>query len=217
MRTGEGQWVDMACCDTGLTLHGPALLDYTVNGRKARREGRPIGNRSEWPAMAPHGIYRTMGEDQWIAIACRSDADWQALAGEIGEDWAMAPHWRSLEGRIAQQDELDRHMNAWCAGYDKFALHRQLQQAGIAAAAVLDARERIDEDPANDYFDLWPQVTHSAMGEVRVDGLPLKFSRTPHVIERGGPCLGEHTEQVLTGLLGMDAAAVAALREEGVI
>jgi benzylsuccinate CoA-transferase BbsF subunit len=82
---------------------------------------------------------------------------------------------------------------------------------------VLDARERIDEDTANDYFDLWPQVAHSAMGEVRVDGLPLKFSRTPQVIERGGPCLGEHTEQVLTGLLGMDAAAVAALREEGVI
>lgn len=217
MRTGEGQWVDMACCDTGLTLHGPALLDYTVNGRKARREGRPIGNRSEWPAMAPHGIYRSLGEDQWIAIACRNDEDWRTLSGVIGEDWASAPRWHSLEGRVAGQDELDRQMDAWCARSDKFALHRQLQDAGLAAAAVLDARERIDLDPANDHFDLWPTVKHSAMGEVRVDGLPVRMSRTPQVIERGAPCIGEHTEQVLSGLLGMDAQAIATLREEGVI
>ncbi|MCB2063172.1 MAG: CoA transferase [Novosphingobium sp.] len=217
MRTGEGQWVDMACCDTGLTLHGPALLDYTVNGRKSRREGRPIGNRSEWPAMAPHGIYRTLGEDQWIAIACRSDADWQALAGVIGEGWASDPQWQTLEGRIVGQDDLDRLMDAWCAGQDKHALHKRLQQAGLAAAAVLDARERIDEDPGNDWMELWPEVEHSAMGKVRVDGLPVRMSKTPQVMERGAPCLGEHNEQVLTGLLGMDAAEVAQLREEGVI
>jgi benzylsuccinate CoA-transferase BbsF subunit len=217
MRTGEGQWVDMACCDTALTLHGPALLDYTVNGRKARREGRPIGNRSEWPARAPHGIYRALGEDQWIAIACRSDAEWQTLSAVIGEEWAKEAQWRSLEGRLTAQDELDRAMDEWCAGQDKFDLHKRLQQAGIAAAAVLDARERIDLDPANDLFDLWPEVTHTAMGKVRVDGLPVRFSKTPQEISRGAPCLGEHNEQVLSGLLGMTSAEIADLRAEGVI
>lgn len=217
MRTGEGQWVDMACCETGLALHGPALLDYTVNGRKARRAGRPIGNRSEWPAMAPHGIYRTAGEDQWIAIACRSEEEWQALAAVIDEDWAHDEKWRTLAGRLAAQDELDRRMDEWSARHDKFALHRRLQQAGIACAAVLDARERIDDDPANEGFDLWPTVRHSAMGEVRVDGLPVRFSRTPQDMSRGAPCLGEHNAQVLGDLLGIGGDELTALREEGVI
>lgn len=217
MRTGEGQWVDMACCDAGLTLHGPALLNYTVNGRVGRRPGSPNGNRSDWPTMAPHGIYGSVGEDQWIAIACRSDADWAALVKEIDADWARDPALGALAGRLAAQDELDSRIDAWSRQFDKHALQRRLQTAGIAAAAVLDARERIDEDRSNDAFGLWPKVRHSAMGEVRVDGLPVRFSRTPHVIERGAPCLGEHTEQVLGNLLGMSGDEIATLREDRII
>ena len=70
-RTGEGQWVDMSCTEAGLTLHGPALLDFSVNGRAMRRPGMPNGNRSLGKQMAPHGIYATRGDDEWISIACR--------------------------------------------------------------------------------------------------------------------------------------------------
>ena len=56
-RTGKGQWVDMSCTEAGASLNGPALLDYTVNGRRLRREGMPDSNRSQFPRMAPHGIY----------------------------------------------------------------------------------------------------------------------------------------------------------------
>jgi crotonobetainyl-CoA:carnitine CoA-transferase CaiB-like acyl-CoA transferase len=55
------------------------------------------------------------------------------------------------------------------------------------------------------------------MGAVRVDGLPVHLSETDWRIERGAPCLGEHTEEVLTGLLGLSPADVAKLREEGVV
>jgi crotonobetainyl-CoA:carnitine CoA-transferase CaiB-like acyl-CoA transferase len=55
------------------------------------------------------------------------------------------------------------------------------------------------------------------MGDVRVDGLPVRFSRTPHKISRGAPCVGEHTEQVLGDLLGLGKAEIAALRAEGVV
>ncbi|MBV1918420.1 MAG: CoA transferase [Sphingomonadaceae bacterium] len=217
MRTGEGQWVDMACCDSALSLNGLHVLDYTVNGRPARREGHPIGSRSEWPAMAPHGIYPTQGDDQWVAIACRNDEDWQALAGVIAQDWASDPALLSLQGRLADQDRLDNHLETWCRKTDKHALQHRLQSAGIAAAAVLDARERIEGDMSSAAFNLWPTVTHSAMGDVRVDGLPVRFSRTPHEISQGAPCVGEHTEKVLASLLGIQKPEVDALREEGVV
>jgi len=217
LRTGDGQWVDMACCDAGLSLNGLHVLDYTVNGRPARREGHPAGNRGEWPVMAPHGIYRSKGEDQWIAIACRGDDDWAALSSQIGEAWAKRPELDKLEGRVAALDELDRQLDSWCFQFDKQELQDRLQQAGVAAAAVLEAQERIEDDRSSDAFGLWPTVRHTEMGEVRVDGLPVRFSGTPHTISQAGPCLGEHTDQVLSDLLGMSSETIEALRGEGVV
>ena len=63
-RTGEGQWVDLACIEAAGTLHGAATLDATVNGRVTRRPGMPNSNRSQSPVMAPHGIWATQGEDE---------------------------------------------------------------------------------------------------------------------------------------------------------
>ena len=55
------------------------------------------------------------------------------------------------------------------------------------------------------------------MGAVRVDGLPVHFSRTDWEIRRGAPCLGEHNEEVLGELLGLSSEEVARLRDEGVV
>lgn len=216
-RSGEGQWVDMACCETGLTLNGPAILDYTVNGRPTRRQGQPNSNRSDWPPMAPHGIYPALGDDEWIAIACRSDAEWQACVTLIGDEWARSEAWSTLTGRVAAQAELDEKLGRWTAQRDKFALQAALQEAGVPAAAVQKPAERIDHDPATAGIGLWPTVHHREMGAVRVDGLPVHFSETEWKIERGAPCCGEHTSQVLTGLLGLSEDEVAVLREKGVV
>jgi len=53
--TGDGQWVDMSCSEAGASLIGPAVLDYTVNGRPGRRDGSPASNRDGSGTMAPHG------------------------------------------------------------------------------------------------------------------------------------------------------------------
>ncbi len=216
-RTGEGQWVDMACTDAGLSLTGTAILDYTVNGRPARRPGSPDSNHSANPAMAPHGIYPCTGTDEWIAIACRSDDDWRRLAARIGADWAHGSQLAALADRLAGQAALDAQLAAFTRGHEKTALARELQAAGIPAAAVAKPEERIDQDPNTAAFGLWPTVTHSKLGRVRVDGLPAHFSKTDWKIERGAPCLGEHTELVLGKLLGMSADDVAKLRAEGVV
>jgi crotonobetainyl-CoA:carnitine CoA-transferase CaiB-like acyl-CoA transferase len=216
-RTGEGQWVDLACTESGLTLHGPALLDWTVNGRPTRQEIQPSSNRSQWPPMAPHGIYPCAGDDQWVAIACRSDADWQALGGVVGESWCREPGWAEMSDRVADQDRLDGQVAAWTNSRDKFEVARALLEAGVAAAAVQTPEERIDHDTSTGGFGLWPTVTHSKMGPVRIDGLPVHFSATDWHMSRGAPCLGEHTGEVLERLLGLSADEVARLRQEGVI
>jgi crotonobetainyl-CoA:carnitine CoA-transferase CaiB-like acyl-CoA transferase len=214
-RTGEGQWVDLACTEAALSLNGPALLDWTVNGRPSRRPGQPNSNRSTSPAMAPHGIYPSTGEDEWVAIACRDEADWARLL-EVADRPALRDRaFETLEARLGAQDALDAEMAAWTAGFDKFDVQRRLRAAGVPCSAVQRPQERVDQDP--DTEGLWPTVTHSAMGQVRVDGLAAKFSATPWRIERGAPCLGEHNEEVFGRLLGLTPANLAQLREEGVI
>lgn len=216
-KTGQGQWVDMSCTEAGATLHGPALLDYTVNGRPMRREGSPHGNRSESPAMAPHGIYECRGEDEWVAIACRDDRDWEAFGRVVGEPWAAEPRFEALSGRLAAQDELDVAVAGWTAERDKFELQRALQAARVPAAAVQKPEERIEHDPATAELGLWPTVHHSKMGDVRVDGFGVHLSRSDWQMERGGPCLGEHTDEVLEELLALSPEEIAELREGGVI
>ena len=167
--------------------------------------------------MAPHGIYPCAGDDDWVAIACRDEDDWLALRAAVGEPWCEEAAFATLEGRCAGQDDLDARVGAWTATQPKFAVEEALRTVGVPVAAVRKPRERIDEDADAEAFGLWPAVRHAKMGEVRVDGQPVHFSRTDWHLDRGAPCLGEHNEQVLTGLLGLEAAEVAALREEGVI
>jgi crotonobetainyl-CoA:carnitine CoA-transferase CaiB-like acyl-CoA transferase len=215
-RTGEGQWVDLSCTEAGLGLNAAAILDYTVNGRPSRRPGQPHSNRSEWPPMAPHGIYPSEGEDAWIAIACRDERDWRAFAALSGEAWGADPRFATLAGRLAHQDEVDRAVAEWTRARERFATAAALQAVGVPAAAVQRPAERIDADPNTRAWGLWPTVEHTKMGRVRVDGLPVHFSRTDWRIERGAPCVGEHTDLVLRELLGLGDAELAALRAEGV-
>ena len=216
-RTGEGQWVDMACTEAGATLNGPAILDWTVNHRPMRRPGSPQSNRNEWPAMAPHGIYPALGDDCWIAIACRDDVDWQALAHVVERPFAGEARFAEVAGRLAAQDELDREVARWTCERDACATARALVEAGVPAAAVARPEERIEHDPNTSAWGLWPEVGHGAIGRVRVDGLPVHLSRTDWSIARGAPCLGEHDEHVFGDLLGLTPSQIDALRADGVI
>ena len=167
--------------------------------------------------MAPHGIFPAHGEDAWVAIACRDDADWSALAGIVDAEWTRDARFEQLAGRLAHQDELEQKLGEWTRTRPASETATALQRERVPAAAVQRPGERIDQDPSTAAWGLWPTVEHTTMGDVRVDGLPVHFSETDWEITRGGPCLGEHNERVLGELLGLSTAEIADLRREGVI
>ncbi|MEO8695004.1 MAG: CoA transferase [Acidimicrobiales bacterium] len=216
-RTGEGQWVDLAMTEVGLALTGPALLDATLHGRPMRGEGLPDSNRSESPAMAPHGVYPARGDDCWVAIACRDDADWHALAAVIGDEWAWDGRFDSLAGRRASEGELDHHLADWTRTRDRHESAAIIRRAGVPAEAVQRPSDRIDNDADNAAWGLWPSVRHPQIGEVRVDGLPLHLSRTDWHMATGAPMLGQHNREVFCDLLGIDEDEVADLHDAGVV
>jgi benzylsuccinate CoA-transferase BbsF subunit len=214
-RTGEGQWVDLSCSEAAIALNGPTLLDVTVNDRKLRGPGQPNSNRSSSPEMAPHGIYPCQADDSWVAIACRHDDDWRALATVLDEPWADPQ--RSLTDRIADQDDLDARLGEWTGRRPRDEAVAAIRAVGVPCAPVLRPAERCDDDPDTTAWGLWPEVTHTRHGAVRVDGLPVHLSAADWRIERGGPCLGEHNDRVFTEVLGLSPAEISGLRDEGVI
>ncbi len=207
-RSGEGQWVDMSCTEAGAALHGTAILDYTVNGRAARRDRQPNSNRNTAPHMVPHGIYPTNEPDRWVAVACQNDDVWARLVLTLGA---------SLGDRFGNEDEVDRLVASFTSTRSRAEVVAALRPLGVAVAPVATPPERIDHDPRTAEWGLWPTARHTKHGDIRVDGLPVHLERGDWQIQRGGPLLGEDNERVLIGLLGLDAADVEQLRVDGII
>jgi benzylsuccinate CoA-transferase BbsF subunit len=216
-RTGEGQWIDMSCTDAGASLLGPAFLDYTVNGRPARRPGMPDSNHSQSPAMVPHNVYPSSGDDCWVAIACRDATDFRALADVLCDARLQDERFGTTGQRLVHQAALDAIVSEWTGVRDRFDAAAVLQRAGVPAAAVQTPEERIDGDPATAAWGLWPEVEHEVIGKVRVDGLPVHLSETDWRFERGAPVLGADNGYVYGELLGLSEHELASLRDEGVV
>tara|TARA_B100001758_G_C18348912_1_gene578645 strand:- start:32 stop:1273 length:1242 start_codon:yes stop_codon:yes gene_type:complete len=214
-RSGEGQWVDLACIEAAGTLNGVASLDAEVNGRGMRRADMPNSNRSQSPLMSPHGIWPALGEDEWVAIAVRNDRDWEKLTRVAQQSWAYEERWKTVRSRVDNEAELERLIGEWTCCHDKRELSQLLVVAGVPAAPVLKPQERIEADDRTD--GLWVNVEHSQIGPSKVEGLPISMSKTPWSLESGAPCLGEHNQYVFGELLGRSERELETLFEEGVI
>ncbi len=216
-RTGLGQHIDLSQMSIGVTLNGPALLDATVNGRPSRRAGFPAGNRAHWPGTpilnnyrgpttAPHNAYRTKGNgyNDWCTIVCHSDAEWRSLVGVMGaSDWAMDGKFALLSGRLEHQEELDRNIEAWTRTLDKYAVMEACQSVGVRAMPVQSSEDRVENDPQLQHRQLFTEMDHPVLGRNKFQNAPFKLSATPAVHTSAAPLVGEHTQEVLEGLLGL--------------
>jgi benzylsuccinate CoA-transferase BbsF subunit len=212
--TGEGQHIDLAMYEVGTSLLSEELLDYSVNGRERQR----MGNRH--PEFAPYGCYRCRGDDCWVTIAVAGDAQWQALCREMAQaDLGREQRFVTEKGRKMHEDELNRIVNSWTSGLDRFEVMRRLQAAGIAAGAVQTTRDLFFDDQlaTRGFFE---QVDHRPrdpeLGVRPYVGRGWRLSRTPGFIQGPAPGLGEHNASVLQGLLGVSPENLARLQAQGV-
>lgn len=211
-RTGQGQYIDFAQTEPMLSLMGPTFLDLTVNGRLQGRRG------NDHPWAAPHGVYPCLGKDRWIAITVMGDAQWSALLKAMGcPGWAMEERWQTLPGRHRDREELNGRVAAFTAQRDARELMMDLQSRGIPAGAVQDAHDVTRVDPQLAHRGHWVRLPHAEMGNSIYNNLPFRFSRTPVRPTRPAPLLGEHTREVLGGMLGFPEAEIDALEAEGVL
>jgi len=212
-RTGEGQHVDLATVPAGIAMLSTEVLEWTVNGRTVTAGG----NRADFGEMAPHGIYPCAGEDRWIAVACRDDREFGVLVKVLNEPELSSDRFATLEQRLDAADDLDALIGAVTATRDAAALADDLIAAGVPASVVKSPPERIDDDPDLDAMGLFPSVTHPDIGEVRVEGIPLRCSQTPWRITTAAPRLGQHNREVLVDLLGHTEAELDDWAQRGVI
>lgn len=217
-RTGEGQHIDISQVEAGIVLNGPAVLDFTVNGRSWRREGMPPGNRAWEPAFAPHNTYPCRGEDRWLAVAVTNEAEWQALVRALDDPaWTGDPRFATNEGRLAHQDELDANIAAWSADQDDYAAMEILQAAGVRAGVCQKASDRFERDAQLAARDWWHRLPHPELGDCDYDGIVPKLARTPGRLRSASPMLGADTWDVLAGVVGMSAEEIAEHEAAGVL
>lgn len=215
---GRGECVDLSQIEGAITLTGTAVLDYQVNGR----ESAPVGNRSGHPAAAPHGIYRCQdeyeGRDRWLAMACYTDDQWQALTTAVGSPgWTTDARFASITARLDHQDELDAAVEEWTRPRLAHEAMVLLQRAGVPAGVVQNHKDLTELDPQLAHRGMFPSVAHPLLGEYLFDGLPINLAETPGGIRRHGPLFGEHTVPILRDLLGYPESRVEDLTAAGVL
>ena len=232
-RTGEGTYIDLSQAEAALHFLAPAFLDYTVNGHIAER----MANRS--PDFAPHGVYRcasnrafthltaalnapdttraTWPSDFWVAIACVSDGQWQALCRATGHpEWTDDPRFATLAARKANEDALDALIGAWTAVRDVAEVESVLQAAGVPVHRAATSHDAYT-DPQLRHRGHWQTVPHGELGDVVVESGRFLIDGQPSPPTWAGPLFGQHNEQVLKDILGLSDDQVVELIAAGAL
>ena len=200
-RTGEGRYFEVSQFEAGVHWLTPSILDYTVNGRVAER----LGNRQ--PDAAPHGAYRCAA-DRWCVIAVTGDDQWQSLGNAMqAPPLTRDPRFATLEARKANEDELDRIIEAWTVQQDARDVMHLLQANGVPAGVVQTGEDILEHDPQLRRRNFYQILDHPALGAYRAPQASFRLSDAPCELQRAR-LLGEDTYEVLTELLGCSDAEI---------
>ena len=210
-RTGAGQYIDQSQAECAIHFLGPAILDYTVNGRVEER----VGNSDT--AFAPHGVYPAAGDDNWVAIVCRDDDDWRRLCAAMeDDDLARNLRYASAAGRLAHRDAIDSSIAKWSRALDRGSIESRLQSHGVPAHQVQNSADAY-ADPQFKHRGHFVALDHPNLGKFTVEGPRAKLSRTPAAVRRMAPSLGQDNQYVLETILGYGETQITELVASGAL
>jgi crotonobetainyl-CoA:carnitine CoA-transferase CaiB-like acyl-CoA transferase len=211
-RLGIGQEIDSS-------LLGSLLFLMGLNVSFKLGFGIEMPNHNRAGAYNPLWNYYKCSDNKWIALAeLQADRAWPIVCRALGmQALEKDPRFDSLETRAKNAAELISIMDKVFATKTRDDWLKTLEQAGDLIFEPVNTISDAVEDPqvlANDYIT---DFNHPVWGKVKALGIPVKFSKTPGRITREAPEFGQHTEEVLTEVLGHTWDDIAKLKEEEVI
>lgn len=208
-RSGRGQYIDMALLDVQVGTLANQALYYLVGGAPPKRAGNGHS------AIVPYQSFACA--DGYVIIAVGNDGQFGRLAAELGRtDWLDDPRFATNAARVENRAFVVAAIETETRRYAMADLISRLEKRAVPCGPI-NTIDRVFADPHVQARGMLKSVPHSQQGQVPSVASPLRLSDSPVSYDRGPPMLGEHTEQVLAERLGLDAAAIVALRRSGVI
>jgi crotonobetainyl-CoA:carnitine CoA-transferase CaiB-like acyl-CoA transferase len=206
---GRGQHVDIAMHDSVAGLLTYQAAGYLATGRNPPR----MGNAHE--SIVPYGTFDV--RDGLLMLAVGNDDQFRRLCGAAGLDALPDdPRFATNPQRVVHRDAMRAVLAPILAARTRDEWVRLLRDAGVPCGAVRTVGEMMSDSQLA-ARDMIATVSHPVAGELRLAGNPVKLSDAARHGDRAAPTLGEHTEAVLTGELGVSAAEVRDLRSRGVV
>jgi crotonobetainyl-CoA:carnitine CoA-transferase CaiB-like acyl-CoA transferase len=213
-KTGQGDFIDIALVDcVTTTLRNEIGLHLLSRGtQKMIRRGSFHAN------LSPYGVYK--GRDGYMVLSCYRPVGFQRLAELMGQpDLPQDPRFATMEARIQHNRELTKLIEQWLKTFKKVGdAVAFLQSYRIMAAPVLTVTQIVDEDPQIKVRQMLKEIEHRTLGKVPFLNTPLRFLNAEASVDGPPPAfIGEHTDEVLHGLLGLEEEKIEALRAQGVV
>jgi succinate--hydroxymethylglutarate CoA-transferase len=208
-RTGKGQKVELSLYETSLAM----LINVASNYLTAGRNGGRFGNGH--PSIVPYTTYQTA--DAMVAIGIGNERQFARTAEVLGHpEWAQDPRFTSNRARVENRDLIDGLINEALSHDGAEIWLEKLEAVGVPCGRINSVADALD-DPHTVARDMIETVEHSTIGALKMLGIPFKFSDTACSVRRAPPTLGQHSDEILAGELGLDAKAIAELRQAKVI
>jgi crotonobetainyl-CoA:carnitine CoA-transferase CaiB-like acyl-CoA transferase len=204
-----GRWLDLAQLEGLVSLLAVPLLRTSIGEPTERSAQRS-------PAMAPHGFYRCLGADRWVALAVRTDEEWRALRELLAGDGVDLPAGTTLADRKTAAAEVERVVGEWTATRSPWQVTAACQRLGIAAMPVLDSADLLRDVHLHERGHLqW--LDRPITGPGPIPGVVFRLSGGASRVRSYAPLMGEHNEEIFLGLLGLPRDEFDDLVATGVI
>ena len=208
-RTGEGQEVSVSLLDATMSL----LINYSVAVMDGGAVVKPLG--SGHPQLVPYQAFPT--SDGFVVVATGTNKTYRSLCDALDRpELASDPLFASNQSRVVNRKAMEVALSAVFVAHTTAHWLDVLEAADIPCAPVNELAEAYAELKTTSP-DMVQRVAHPVLGSLSQLGVPFRFSACGGDIRRPPPMLGEHTDEVLTQLLGRSAAQLAELRASKVI